>query len=116
MVPFELGTSDYNILKMTANSDGLDRKGPDPGKGNPNVMCLTCHRAHASGWDSMTRWNIRSQFIVYKGLYPGVDNDSPQEFAQGRTTFETQRTFYGRPCNSFAAYQRSLCNKCHAKD
>lgn len=116
MVPFELGTNDYTILKMTANSDGLDRNGPDPAKGNPNVMCLTCHRAHASGWDSMTRWNVKSQFIVHKGLYPGVDNDSPQEFAQGRTTFETQRTFYGRPSNSFASYQRSLCNKCHAKD
>ncbi len=116
MIPFELGTSDYNILKITANSDGLDRNGPDTGKGNPNVMCLTCHRAHASGWDSMTRWNMKSQFLVYKGLYPGVDNNSPIEFAQGRTSAEVQKTFYGRSVNTFSSYQRSLCNKCHTKD
>lgn len=116
MVPFELGTSDYNVLKITANSDGLNRNGPDTGKGSPNVMCLTCHRAHASGWDSMTRWNMKSQYMVYKGLYPGVDNGSPVEFAQGRASAEVQKTFYGRSANSFASYQRNFCNKCHAKD
>ena len=28
--------------------------GPD---GDENVMCLSCHRAHASGWDDALRWN-----------------------------------------------------------
>ncbi len=116
MVPFELGTRDYNVLQITANFDGSDRKGPDKVKGNPNVMCLTCHRAHASGWDSMTRWNMKSKFLVYNGLYPGVDNRSTDEFAQGRNSAETQKTFYDRSINSFAFYQRSLCNKCHGKD
>lgn len=116
MVPFELGTSDYNVLKVTANADASYRKGPERGKGNPNVMCLSCHRAHASGWDSIMRWNMKSKFLVYNSLYPGVDNSPLDEFALGRTSAEVQRTFYGRPPTSFASYQRSLCNKCHAKD
>ncbi len=116
IVPFELGTNDYNILKTIANSDGFYRSGPDTGKGNPNVMCLTCHRAHASGWDNLTRWNMKSKFLVYNGLYPGADNNSSPEFAQGRTSAEAQKTFYGRSPSSSASYQRSLCNKCHAKD
>jgi hypothetical protein len=87
-----------------------------PGQGSPNVMCLSCHRAHASGWDYMTRWNMKAEFLVYKSLYPGTDNGSPPEMAQGRTAMEAQRTFYGRPSSVYAGYQRSLCNKCHAKD
>jgi hypothetical protein len=116
MVPFEMGTKDYAVLKRTANNDGSDRSGPEPGKGSANVMCLSCHRAHASGWDSMTRWNMKSEFLVYKGVYPGTDNGSPPELAQGRTSSEIQKTFYGRPSNSYASYQRNLCNKCHVKD
>jgi hypothetical protein len=116
IVPFELGTEDYTVLKRTAGSDGSDRTGPDSSKGNPNVMCLTCHRAHASAWDSMTRWNMKAAFIVYKGVFPGTDNGSPEEYAQGRSAAETQKAFYGRSASSYASYQRSLCNKCHAKD
>jgi hypothetical protein len=117
LLPFEMGTKEYAILKKTANSDASDRSGPDSGgSGNPNVMCLSCHRAHASGWDYMTRWNMRTEFLVYQGLYPGTDNNAPLELAQGRTTLEVQKTFYGRPSTLYAAYQRSLCNKCHAKD
>jgi hypothetical protein len=116
MVPFEMGTNDYVVLKKSANSDGSDRSGPEPGRGSANVMCLSCHRAHASGWDNMTRWNMKTEFLVYKGVYPGADNSSPPEMAQGRTTMEVKKTFYGRPATSYATYQRSLCNKCHAKD
>jgi hypothetical protein len=113
MVPFEMGTNDYTTLKATANSSGADRSGPTT---EANVMCLTCHRAHASGWDSMTRWNMQGEFIVYNGRYPGVDNGAPADFSQGRNAAEVQKTFYDRPARLYASYQRSLCNKCHAKD
>jgi hypothetical protein len=113
LVPFEMGTNDYNKLKMTANSTGVDKSGPTL---ESNVMCLTCHRAHASGWDSMTRWNMQSEFIVYNGRYPGVDNGAPGDVSQGRTSMEVQKAFYDRPARFYAYYQRSLCNKCHAKD
>ena len=113
MVPFEMGTDDYRELKEVANNDGSDRRGPS---GNANVMCLSCHRAHASGWDSMTRFNEKAEFIVYNGRYPGIDNGAPSGIAQGRTEAEVQQSFYDRPAGLYANFQRSLCNKCHAKD
>ncbi len=113
LVPFEIGTGDYALLKSIAGSNGSNRSGP---QGDASVMCLTCHRAHASVWDSMTRWNTGTEFIVFNGHYPGIDNDAPQEYAQGRTESEARKAFYDRPAGSFAPYQRSLCNKCHGKD
>ena len=34
----------------------------------------------------------------------------------GQSAAETQQAYYGRPATKFGPYQRSLCNKCHAKD
>jgi hypothetical protein len=64
----------------------------------------------------MARWNMTAEFIIYNDVYPGTDNGSPAQYAQGRTAAETQRAFYDRPKTLFAVYQRGLCNKCHAKD
>jgi hypothetical protein len=114
LVPYEMGTKDYSVLKAAADSMGFNRSGPQGG--NANVMCLSCHRAHASGWDSLMRWNVLADFIVYDGRFPGIDNSSPLQLAQGRTEAETRKTFYDRQAGSFATYQRGLCNKCHVKD
>lgn len=114
LIPFELGTRDYALLKSVADASGRNRSGPLGGGGN--VMCLTCHRAHASGWDDMMRWNMDTDFIVYKGVFPGIDNSSPLQMAQGRTEAETRKGYYDRQPASFSDFQRSLCNKCHAKD
>ena len=114
IVPFEMGTSDYSILKSMANQDGTKKAGPDT---NSNVMCLTCHRAHASAWDQATRWNMKTNFLVYNGDYPGADRtDVPAGLSQGRTKAETKRAYYERPATQYASYQRSLCNKCHIMD
>ena len=113
LVPFEEGTDDRLALAQRAKNDGSYSRGPDYGA---NVMCLTCHRAHASAWDQMARWNMTTEFIIYNNVYPGTDNGSPPHYAQGRTAAETQKGFYDRPLTLFAAYQRGLCNKCHVKD
>lgn len=113
LVPFEMGTKDYTVLKRTASSSTADRSGPQAGA---NVMCLSCHRAHASGWDSIARWNMNAEFLVYEGLYPGIDNYTPAGLSQGRLSAETRKTFYDRPATVYSPYQRSLCNKCHVKD
>jgi hypothetical protein len=113
LVPFEEGTEDKAVLAQHARNDGSFTSGPDS---RSNVMCLTCHRAHASGWDHMARWNMATTFIVHKGVYPGVNNGSPAEYAQGRTVAEAQKAYYDRPSTRFAAYQRGLCNKCHVRD
>jgi hypothetical protein len=114
MVPFEMGTSDYSLLKKTANTNGSVASGPDTGA---NVMCLSCHRAHASGWDKATRWNMKADMLVWNGNYPGTDRSGvPAKYSQGRSFAEIKKTFYDRPASSYATFQRSLCNKCHAKD
>jgi hypothetical protein len=115
LVPFEVGTHDYAELKRIAGSagNGADLNGPKSGE---NIMCLTCHRAHAGGWDAMTRWNTKTELIVYNGRYPGIDAGSPSHLAQGRTSAETRKAYNDRPADSFALFQRGLCSKCHAKD
>jgi hypothetical protein len=113
LVPFELRTKDYSVLKRVANIDNSVRTGPT---GGANVMCLSCHRAHASGWDGAMRWNMASDFIVHNGLYPGTDNSVPAIYSQGRLSAETQKAYYDRSAAKFGTFQRSLCNRCHVKD
>ncbi len=114
MVPFEMGTADYARLKGTAASSGGQTAGPDT---SANVMCLSCHRAHASGWDHATRWSMKSEFLAYNGDFPGIeDTEVPARISQGRTRVEVRKTFGDRSAKTYATYQRSLCNKCHARD
>ena len=116
MVPFEEGTKDRTALTTHAVIDGSQTAGADT---NSNVMCLSCHRAHASGWDSMTRWNNKAEFLTLAGAYPGVGltgDPGAGQYTMGKTQAEIQATFYDRPATKYATYQRSLCNKCHAKD
>lgn len=113
MVPFQSDSLvDLTILKNAT----ISTAGPAY---NDKVMCLTCHRAHATGWDSSTRWNMNSTFIVVAGAYPGVNapgEGSNTDYAMGRTQAEIQATFYNRPASIYANYQKSLCDKCHVKD
>ena len=110
LVPFEMQVTDYPTLVSTAASSTA---GPDA---SSNVTCLTCHRAHASGWDSIGRWNFKATVITYAGSWPGIANGAPAELSQGRTEAETRLAYYDREPSKFATYQRSLCDKCHAKD
>ncbi len=113
LVPYEENSTDYTALKaIAANSAKLQ---PGPTTSTVQVMCLSCHRAHASGWPDMLRWKYQDEFITWNGLYPGIDN-AASKYARGRTEAETKGSYYDRPVTDFANYQRMLCNKCHAKD
>lgn len=115
LVPFEEGSSDYDVLKPHARSDDYYREGPDE---KANVFCLSCHRAHASGWKSILRFDIGAAFITISddsGIrYP--DKDRIGEPAKGRSAEEIEGAYYGRPAKFFGAGHRSLCGKCHIKD
>jgi hypothetical protein len=111
LVPFEEGTSDRALLATHAKNDGSYTVGADT---NSTVTCISCHRAHASAWDSAGRWNLRATFITEGGVYPAGGPASTE--SQGRTQAEWQAGMYDRLPTAFATYQRSLCNKCHAKD
>ena len=68
----------------------------------------------------MTRWNNAGEFIAADGVWPGTDSPSSiasaAKYAMGRVAAETARAYNDRPETKYASYQRSLCNKCHAKD
>ena len=116
LVPFEEGAnSTYVSLLLHARSDDTFLNGPDT---NSTVSCMTCHRAHASGFDSMTRFRVGNDFITVGNgstvVWPDPASNPAQ--AQGRSAAETQRSYYDRPATLYAPYQAQLCNKCHVKD
>jgi predicted CXXCH cytochrome family protein len=116
LVPYEEGTTNRSTLALHARSDGSGLDGPQTGL--ENVMCLSCHRAHASGFDDALRWNQEGEFIAVAGQWPGLDatgTAGKPTLAQGRTSAETRAAMYDRDASRYAAYQNSLCNKCHAK-
>jgi hypothetical protein len=93
LVPFEHGTD--NLADLSTSSTA----GPTPGS---NVMCLTCHRAHASPFSSSGRWDFKSTLLAESAVL---------------STPEARHAYYGEEISRrYGPYQRSLCNKCHVKD
>ncbi|UCG14189.1 MAG: hypothetical protein JSU72_06935 [Deltaproteobacteria bacterium] len=99
LVPFERGVG--------AALDTTSTAGPSSG----NVMCLSCHRAHASAFDSAGRWDFTTEFLADSHPQAG-------DIDVGDIAGDPQQTaYYGRDMvNDYGEFQRSLCNKCHAKD
>jgi predicted CXXCH cytochrome family protein len=112
LVPFEQGTTPTLTALQTAANAGA---APTAGA-TSSVMCLSCHRAHASAFDSMVRWDQNATFTT----------DSGSNFTGGltaRTSAQTQAGYYDRTVSAsgngstiIGPFQRSFCNKCHGKD
>jgi len=116
LVPYEQGGSIGKDLTAAgiggiATNTAAMYSTPGPATGNENVMCLSCHRAHASGFPQSTRWNNENEMITQSGAY-GVSN----ALSGGMPQNDYQAAMYDRPASDFATFQRSLCNKCHGKD
>ncbi len=82
LVPFEDVQVDLDVadpLNDTAGPDGQDQ-----------VMCLSCHRAHASPFQDIARWDMAQTFIVESHPMVGDGNatqaDSDNKYYQ--YTFE----------------------------
>jgi len=110
LAPFVYNTDDYATLKPLAGSGSATYTGPSD---TDRVDCLSCHRAHASGFPYALRWNPSYEFLTDEnGLY--FDGGSE---ASGKTAAEVEDAYYDRvDTATFAKAQRSLCNKCHIKD
>jgi cytochrome c5 len=97
LVPFEAVDVDLALadpLNATAGPSAGDR-----------VMCLSCHRSHASPFADIGRWDFLATFL---------NTDShPQLTDGGATATDVANRYYQY---TFSNAQRSLCNKCHAKD
>jgi predicted CXXCH cytochrome family protein len=108
LVPFEQGKDKtLATLKSKAASNSIIAA-----DASSNVMCLSCHRAHASAFDSMVRWDQNATFLTDGASFTaGVSN---------RSTAQTAAGYYDRGVGTGAGqigyYQRSMCNKCHGKD
>jgi len=116
LVPYEEGltysTANINTLKSHALTNDSNLTGPS---GAAQVMCLSCHRAHATGFGTMTRWHTEDQFIIHDGVWPGSDNIG-SDIARGHSSQETAAAYYNKNVTKLSGFQRQLCNKCHAKD
>lgn len=92
-----------NVVLLLPFATTLD--GPTAGS---NVMCLSCHRAHASAFPNAGRWFFESEFLA---------ESHPAPTDTGVTGNDVLYSYYGRDIASeFGEFQRSFCNKCHAKD
>jgi predicted CXXCH cytochrome family protein len=96
LVPFEAVNVDLDLIDSTNYSEGPT--------GVDQVMCLSCHRAHASPFNDMTRWDMSETFLA---------DSHPSDLAEGATQADLDNMYYDY---SFVQNQRSLCNKCHVKD
>lgn len=104
LVPFEQGANlSPAQLALNTDSGAVITAGPTSA-----VMCLSCHRAHASAFDNMVRWDQNATFLTDgSGFTGGLTTRDPAV---------TQAGYYGRDAADLGVYQRSLCNKCHGKD
>jgi hypothetical protein len=99
LVPFETGAKETSMLHPGSTV------GPDPGA---NVMCLSCHRAHASAFKAIGRWDFDAHFLT---------GSHPAEGDTNTTHSDVLHSYYGLDMAAkFGTTQRSFCNKCHKKD
>ncbi|HEY6011446.1 MAG TPA: cytochrome C, partial [Nitrospirota bacterium] len=129
LVPFEMGLGRVagNMAKLQsyAVNDGTKMGGVADAiaaGGTPNVMCLSCHRAHASAFPYALRFGATGgEFITgADNAYAGYDSTdaegSNSRINYGYNQAQMAAAYYDRPATKFAPTQRVLCNKCHAKD
>lgn len=96
LVPFEAVNVDLESVSTTNYTQG-------PG-GTDQVMCLSCHRAHASAFADAGRWDFGTTYIA---------ESHPLPTDTGWTQEDADNMYYDY---TFVTNQRSLCNKCHVKD
>jgi len=104
LVPIERNVADGSTLdpKSTVGVTGADQ-----------VMCLSCHRAHASAFDNALRWdNATSEFIAESAI---LTENSTTLMANGAVPYYAGGAAVD-VATKYGEYQRQLCNKCHAKD
>jgi hypothetical protein len=114
LTPFEVGTNDFAVLKARAHLTGaVDRSAQTTN----NVMCLSCHRAHAGGFESMLRFWYLNEFMTLGGAAGGATYDQTDGAVSGGfSQVQQRRAYYERLATYFGPMARVQCNKCHAKD
>lgn len=95
-VPFERGETDASLL------DPNSTQGPGA---TANIMCLTCHRAHASAFRAIGRWDFSATHLV--DSHPALGD-------AGVSGNDVLYSYYGRNIGAeFGFGQGPFCEKCH---
>jgi hypothetical protein len=95
-VQYATGAAATSYLAAVPFEDAANTTSSTAGpSASSQVMCLSCHRAHASSAADMGRWDFQVPLLEEDGLESGS---------------------YAIPDPYASPYQRSLCNKCHVKD
>jgi hypothetical protein len=105
LVPYEEQSTNVADMLTRAVTDNSQLAGPSA---SSTVSCISCHRAHATGFASMIRYDISDALIT--------DTAGVFEPRSGMTDTTLTAAYYGRTAANFGVAQRILCNKCHAKD
>jgi hypothetical protein len=118
LVPFATNSGDYTTLAGLVSNTNTQLGGPGS---TDQVTCMSCHRAHASGFMEMLRFDNGYEFTTVGGEYVSLENplvtgSRANVQRRGRHTADWVAAYNDRPASNFATYQRVLCNKCHAKD
>lgn len=96
-VPFERSTTATELL------DPSSLRGPST---SAKLSCLSCHRAHASAFRSVGRWDFTAPLLV--DSHPALGDS-------GATASDVSNSYYGRNIAvEFGASQGQFCEKCHA--
>lgn len=117
LAPFEVGMTDRTPASYTALK--AFQAAPAVASTSNNVLCLSCHRAHASGFESMARYYLGNEFMTVADASNAAAYDSStteNKINTGYSVAQQTNAYNGRPAALFGPYARDYCNKCHAKD
>lgn len=113
LAPFELGTNNRTVLKPQAVTGTGGDSRHTAASTTANVMCLSCHRAHASAFKGMLRFAYGSgDFMTLTDSANNVIYDSATG-GGGYSQAQLQTAYYGRPAEAFGPFARPYCVKCH---
>ena len=117
LAPFGTNTQDRAVMKPQAVTGTGGNSLHAAATASDNVNCLSCHRSHASAFESMIRWNYAgNEFMTAADSANAAIYDSVNGKGTGYSQAQQQNAYYGRPATFFGPNARSYCNKCHAKD
>ena len=74
------------------------------------MACVSCHRAHASGFESMLRFFYLNEFMTIAdaaGVAIYDSSTTENKINYGYTPRSSSSAYYGRPATVFGPYARS---------
>jgi len=107
LVPFERASG------TAADLDTASTTGP---AATDQVMCLSCHHAHASGFNNIGRWDFEASLLAESPIFITANGGLGEAAGKAAYYDMLDSSDAGVWVSGYNAEQRSLCNKCHLQD